>query len=109
MQRLKTAQPKPGLLSAGVNSVFEIQTMSQSGLTDSTRPATTVASQISQFQLREGAVDVKPFATFYTNSEPSENTKIFERVNKFSAKSNYLSYIPTKNNIDEKIMEAAWF
>lgn len=44
MQRLKTAQPKPGMLSAGVNSVYEIQTMSASGLTDSTRPATTVAS-----------------------------------------------------------------
>lgn len=49
MERLKTAQPKPGLLSAGVNSVYEIQTMSATGLSTSTRPTTTAASQISQF------------------------------------------------------------
>lgn len=108
MERLKTAQPKPGLLSAGVNSVYEIQTMSATGLSTSTRPTTTAASQISQFQLREGAVDIKPFSTFYTSSEPSD-VKIFERANKFSGKSSYLSYIPTKNNVDERIMEAAWF
>jgi hypothetical protein len=49
MERLKTAQPHSGMLSLGVNSVYEIQTMSATGLTDSTRPSTTVASQLSQF------------------------------------------------------------
>ena len=49
MERLRTAQPHSGMLSLGVNSVYEIQTMSATGLTDSTRPSTTVASQLSQF------------------------------------------------------------
>jgi hypothetical protein len=53
-------------------------------------------------------VDIKPFSTFYTSTEPSEN-KIYERVNKFHGKSSYLSYIPAKKNVEEKIMEAAWF
>ena len=51
MERLKTAQPSKGMLSLGLNSAYEIQTLSGSVGTQSTRPTTTAASQISNFQL----------------------------------------------------------
>ena len=44
---------------------------------------------------------------FQFNAEKSEVK--FERQNKFSGKSNFLSYIPAKNNVDERKMEAVWF
>lgn len=113
MERLKTAQPdrKPGLLSLGVNSVYELQAISANNISDSTRPTSTMASQISNFQIRENAVETKPFKTFYTSTEEiDEERKVkFERINKFSGKSSYLSYKPARKNVDEQIMETKWF
>lgn len=86
---------------------------------DSTRPGTTVASQLSCFKMKEGASEKKPFNTFYTTyrtaEEDEDAVKVkFERVNKFAGKSSFLSYVPTsktanpKTHIDERTMEAAW-
>lgn len=57
--------------------------------------------------MSEGAVSKKPFSCFYTQAE--DNKVDFERVNKFYGKSNYQAYVPSKNNVSERIMESAWF
>jgi hypothetical protein len=103
----RLTEKEVAMLSLGVNSVFEIQALSAG--TDSTRPSSTVASQLSNFQVREGAIEKKPFKTFYTNSEKEENKVTFERQNKFAGKSNFMSYIPASKHLDERVMEAKWF
>ena len=97
-----------------------------SGATESTRPGTTAASQISNFKMKERAVEKLPFKTFYTAGEREEieleegkkrfyqlnslkSEVKFDRQNKFSGKSSYVSYIPAKNHIDERKLEAVWW
>ena len=58
------------MLSLGLNSVYEIQTLS--GANDSTRPGTTAASQITDFKMKERASEKLPFATFYNAGERVE-------------------------------------
>lgn len=106
-----------GLLSLGVNSVHQLEAMQPGTESDSTRPGTTVASQLSCFKMKEGASEKKHFNTFYTTyrtaEEDEDAVKVkFERVNKFAGKSSFLSYVPTgktaKSHIDERTMESAW-
>lgn len=86
-----------------------MQAMLDTPETDSTRPATTVASQLSYLKMKEDAAEKKSFNTFYAVYPTAEDNKVkFERVNKFAGKSSYLSYVPAKKNTDERVMEAAW-
>lgn len=55
----------PGMMSLGVNSVYQMQSMKENTETNSTRPATTVASQLSHLRMKENASDKKSFNTFY--------------------------------------------
>lgn len=61
--------------------------------------------------MRAGAVESKPFKSFYTSVEENEDDRLvkYERVNQFAGKSSYLSYKPAKGNVDEQIMETKWF
>jgi len=50
------------------------------------------------FSQTEGAVRKKPFKTFYTDGEVGV---AFEDKNRFEGKSNYFSYIPTGEPVED--------
>ena len=116
------------MLSLGLNSVYEMQSMaeSKSGNTESTRPATSAAASHIDFMQKERGVRTHPFKTFYTSGERVEQYDeeakkqffqftaekqevVYDRQNKFHGKSSYLSYVPAKDHIDERKLEAVWW
>ena len=52
-----------------------MQSMAESGFTDSTRPATSAAASHIEFMQQERSVKTHPFKTFYTSGERVEQER----------------------------------